>query len=479
MKRLILRIIPCFCAIALLWSCQWSRAGETEDSRIPEVKRDLEEINVEGKLRALVAYSATGYFLYKGQPLGYEYELLKRLASRLGLQLEIRVATDLDQMLEILRSGQVDLVAHGLAITQERQEEVAFSDYLYLTDQVLVQRKPPNWRKMTLDNIRASLVKEPVELIGDTVSVRRNSSYLKRLENLSQEIGGSIVIDTLDGNLSTDEIIQMVVDRKIKYTVADRNLAHINASSYPILDVSVPVSFSQRIGWAVRKNSPRLQKALNDWIQEEKINKDFYVIYNKYYKNRSSFKRRIQSNLYSLSEGRISPYDSLIKTLAPEIDWDWRLLASQVYQESRFDPHATAWTGASGLMQLMPSTGEDLGITDLTIPEKSLEGGVKYLGQLSQSFGSVPDSVQRIKFTLASYNCGLGHVQDARRLAKVRGLDPNIWDQNVDQMVLALSYPKNYHDQVVRYGYLRGVEPYRYVNQIFERFAHYQSLIKL
>ena len=127
----------------------------------------------------------------------------------------------------------------------------------------------------------------------------------------------------------------------------------------------------------------------------------------------------------------------------------------------------------------MPSTGEDLGITDLTIPEKSLEGGVKYLGQLSQSFGSVPDSVQRIKFTLASYNCGLGHVQDARRLAKVRGLDPNIWDQNVDQMVLALSYPKNYHDQVVRYGYLRGVEPYRYVNQIFERFAHYQSLIKL
>ena len=462
---------------AFLWSCQWSLAGETSEQGFSGIKRDLEEIRSEGKLRALVAYSATGYFLYKGQPMGYEYELLKRLAASLDLELEVRVVQDLDQMLEILQSGQVDLVAHGLAITRERKEEVAFTDYLYLTKQVLVQRKPANWRKRTLDQIRATLVQDPVDLIGDTVSVRKNSSYLDRLENLSREIGGTIVIDTLEGNLSTDEIIKMVVDKRIKYTVADRNLAHINASSYPILDVSVPVSFSQRIGWAVRKNAHELQQALDAWLLQEKKSDEFYYIYNKYFENRRSFNRRIRSEFYSLAEGRISPYDSLLKEAASGLGWDWRLLASQVYQESRFDPNATAWTGARGLMQLMPATAAEVGVSDPSLPGESLEGGVRYLEQLGRAFERIPDSLQRIKFTLAAYNCGLGHVQDARRLAELRGLDPNTWDQHVDRMVLALSYPKNYNEDVVQYGYLRGVEPYRYVRQVFERYAHYQSLI--
>ena len=462
-----------------LWSCQWSLAGETSEKGIPEIKRDLKEIRSEGTLRALVAYSATGYFLYKGQPMGYEYELLKRLAEHLDLELEVRVVQDLDQMLEILQNGQVDLVAHGLAITRERKEEVAFTDYLYLTRQVLVQRKPPNWRRMTLDQIRATLVSDPVGLIGDTVSVRKNSSYLNRLENLSREIGGNIVIDTLEGNLSTDEIIKMVVDKRIKYTVADRNLAHINASSYPILDVSVPVSFSQRIGWAVRKNAKGLQRALDAWLEQEKTSDEFYYIYNKYFENRRSFNRRIRSEFYSLAEGRISPYDSLIQSEAAALGWDWRLLASQVYQESRFDASATAWTGARGLMQLMQATAKELGVSDPSVPEQSLEGGVRYLEQLKRAFGAIPDSLQRIKFTLAAYNCGLGHVQDARRLARQRGLDPNVWDQNVDKMILALSYPKNYYNDAVQYGYLRGVEPYRYVKQIFERYAHYETLIPL
>ena len=380
-------------------------------------------------------------------------------------------------MLAILQSGEVDLVAHGLAITEERKEQAAFTDYLYLTKQVLVQRKPLNWRKMTLDDIRETLVTDPVELIGDTVSVRRNSSYHERLENLSREIGGGIHIDTLDGNLSTDEIIKMVVDQKIQRTVADRNLARINASSYPILDVSVPVSFSQRIGWAIRKNAPQLQDAVNQWIQEEKKSPDFNYLYKKYFENRRSFNRRVHSEFFSLTEGRISPYDSLIRNAARQLDWDWRLLASQVYQESRFYPSATAWTGAHGLMQLMPATAEELGVDNPDDPAENLNGGVRYLKQLGRAFENIPDSLARIKFTLAAYNCGLGHVQDARRLATQNGLDPDCWDKNVDQMILALSYPKNYHQEVVEYGYLRGVEPYRYVKQIMERYRQYAAVL--
>ncbi len=465
------------CLLVLAVACQRTRAGDTPEKGPAPVQRDLAEIREDGKLRALIAYSATGYFLYRGQPMGYEYEMLTRLAERLGVELEIRVAQDLDQMLEILQNGQVDLVAHGLAITEGRKKEVAFSDYFYLTKQVLVQRKPDHWRSLTLDAIGKNLIQDPVELIRDTVSVRKNSSYLRRLENLSREIGGPIILDTLEGNLSTDEIIKMVVDKKIKYTVADRNLAQINASSYPILDVRVPVSFSQRIGWAMRKNASALKKATDQWIQEEKAGDDFYYIYNKYFENRRSFNRRVKSDFFSLTEGRISPYDSLIQMHANSLGWDWRLLASQVYQESRFNPNATAWTNARGLMQLMPNTAEELGVSDPEDPEESLKGGVRYLKQLSRAFERIPDSTDRIKFTLAAYNCGLGHVEDARRLAASRGLDPNCWEDNVDQVILGLSYPKNYNDPLVEYGYLRGVEPYRYVKQILERYRHYASFL--
>jgi membrane-bound lytic murein transglycosylase F len=465
------------CLLVLAVACQGTRAGEVPEKEATVAQRDLPDILEEGKLRALIAYSATGYFLYRGQPMGYEYEMLTRLARHLGVELELRVARDLDQMLEILQSGQVDLVAHGLAITEGRKEEVSFTDYLYLTKQVLVQRKPDQWRKMTLDGIRDNLILDPVGLIGDTVSVRKNSSYLRRLVNLSREIGGGIVIDTLDGNLSTDEIIKMVVDKKIKYTVADRNLAQINASSYPILDVGVPVSFSQRIAWALRKNATGLKEVTDEWIRKEKQNGDFNYIYNKYFKNRSSFNRRINSDFFSLTEGRISPYDSLIKVYAAPLGWDWRLLAAQVYQESRFNPEAMAWTSARGLMQLMPETAGELNIADPEDPRQSLEGGVRYLMQLSKAFEQVPDSTDRIKFTLAAYNCGLGHVEDARRLAESRGLDPNCWEDNVAEVILGLSYPRNYNDPIVQFGYLRGVEPYRYVRQIMERYRHYTSFV--
>ncbi len=462
--------------ICAFWmsGCQMKKT----DLKGPAVIRDLNEIVADGKLRVLIAYSATSYFLYRGQTMGYEYELLKRLAKKLNLELDLKVSRNLDHMLDELKKGNIDLVAHGLAVTQERKEEVAFIDYLYLTKQVLVQRKPDNWRKLTIDNIKEAMIQDPIELIGDTVSVRKNSSYLKRLLNLSKEIGGDIVIDTLEGAISTDEIIKQVVDKKIKYTVADGNLARINASHYPILDVSVPVSFSQRIAWAVSLDSPKLLEKINDWIEEEKKGSDYYVIYNKYFENKRSFKRRAKSEFYSLNKNQISTYDRLIKKHAQELGWDWRLLASLVYQESQFEPSDSSWAGAKGLMQIMPSTAQELRIKDRGNPEESLRGGTAYLEQLSGYFEEVKDSVQRIKFAMASYNCGYQHVKDAQNLAELRGLDKYTWDDNVDNMILALSDPQHYNHEAVQYGYVRGAEPYDYVVQIFDRYKLYSSLVE-
>ncbi|NNC44650.1 MAG: transglycosylase SLT domain-containing protein, partial [Winogradskyella sp.] len=169
----------------------------------------------------------------------------------------------------------------------------------------------------------------------------------------------------------------------------------------------------------------------------------------------------------------------LIKTHAKTLGWDWRLVASLVYQESQFKPNAESWAGARGLMQIMPATAESLGINDPSDPHESLRGGTNYLGQLYDNFEAIPDTINRIKFAMASFNCGYGHVLDAQRLASANGLDPLVWDDNVEQMVLALRLPKNYKKPFIKYGYVRGTEPVNYVAEIFERYEQYKTFIPL
>lgn len=409
--------------------------------------------------------------------MGYEYDLLKRFAEHLGVKLNIQVSNHIDTMFNALNTGQVDLIAHGLTVTRKRKKEVQFSEYLYLTRQVLVQKKPDNWRKLKWSALESSLIHDPIELIGDTVSVRANSSYITRLESLSDEMGGKIYIDTLAGNLSTDRIIEMVAKGEIKYTVADNNLATISASYHPNLDIRVSVSFSQRMAWAMRHKSHELQQVLDEWIQTMKKGVEYYVIYNKYYKNERDFKRRENSDFYSLNNNKICQYDDLIKTMADTLGWDWRLISAQVYQESRFNPESESWAGAQGLMQMMPNTAERFGVTDSTDPQFSLEGGTKVLKLLWNRFNEIPDSVQRIKFTMAAYNCGYGHVVDAQRLAKEEGFNTSLWDGNVEEMILKLSYPENYNKPIIKYGYVRGVETVTYIRQIFRRYEHYRLFV--
>lgn len=443
----------------------------------PLIERDLAAIKKSGKLRALTIYSGTTYFLYKGRPMGYEYELLERFADHLGVELDLIVVKNGDELFARLNQGDGDIVAHGLTITSQRKKRVSFTDYLYLTRQVLVQKKPDNWRTMHWKRLENAMVHDAIELLGDTVSIRKNSSYTERIINLSEELGDTIYIKELPGEMATDEIIQKVVDGEIQYTVADANIASIMASYYPILDIKVPVSFSQRIAWATRNNSPELLAATNAWLKEFKKEVDYNVIYNKYFKNKKDFKKRIKSEFYSLNKQEISPYDDLIKSYSEPLDWDWRLVTSLIYQESRFNPKNSSWANAEGLMQLMPRTARALGVTNRDDPEQSIRGGTTYLKELSENFKHVKDSVQRIKFTMASYNCGLYHIKDAQRLAEKRDLKPTRWDDNVEDIVREMSLPKNYNDPVVKYGYVRGIEPYNYVNQIFERHHHYKQFI--
>ncbi|RMD49583.1 MAG: lytic transglycosylase F, partial [Ignavibacteria bacterium] len=234
----------------------------------------------------------------------------------------------------------------------------------------------------------------------------------------------------------------------------------------------------QKVAWAVRKSSPALLDTVNSWIKKMRRKSEYYVIYNKYYKNRVAYARRRRSDLFAMESGKISQYDDILKKYSVQLGWDWRILASQVYQESQFDPNAKSWAGAVGLMQLMPETAKHYGVENPRDPVQSLHAGLKYELWLDNFWKDyIEDKDERMKFVLASYNIGFGHILDAMKLAEKYGANPKIWFDNVEKYLLLKSKKKYYNDPVVRNGYCNGKETVKYVREIIDRFKHYRHFI--
>ena len=201
------------------------------------------------------------------------------------------------------------------------------------------------------------------------------------------------------------------------------------------------------------------------------------MIYNKYFKNQK-YVQMVESDLFALSSGKISNYDEYFKEYSQFIEWDWRLLASLAYQESRFNPRARSWAGAFGLMQLMPTTARRFGVNWNSSPEEQIRAGVEFIQWLEKRFiDNIPEPEERIKFVLASYNVGYGHVMDAIALAGKYGKDPEVWSDNVESCLLMKSNPKYYKDPIVNYGYCRGIETCKFVIEVIERYEHYTNII--
>ncbi len=439
---------------------------------------DLKHIIERDTLIALTAYSSTSYFIYRGQAMGFEYELLKQFSKHLGVELRMVVVREVDSILPLLNSYHGDLIASAMAVTQRRRESVDFTDPLTYTEQVLVQRKSENWNTMNADQQEASLVNSVVDLIGKTVHVKMNSTFYTRLINLSAELGDSIHVKTIDGNFTTEELIAMVARGEIDYTVAHRSAAELSKVRFKNIDVSTPISFPQRMAWAVRKTSPELLSELDSWLEKNKRTTGYNVLYNKYFKNQTRYRSISESEYSSFGGKSISPYDNTIKKYAAEIGFDWRLMASMVYQESHFDPWAESWMGAVGLMQIMPETASLHGEYDLWNPDQNIAVGAAHLKRLNEIYTSVTDSAERVKFVLAAYNVGPGHVSDARKLAEKYGKDPNIWDGNTGDMMKLKSESQYYSDDVVEFGYCRGFETVNYVKEVLDRYQHYKQFFK-
>lgn len=475
-SKLKLHTLFAFILLATL-SCSSSsneEDGKTEKSQaISEpIDFDIDQIMERGSLTAVVDNSTTGYFIYRGRPMGYEYELLNRLTKSMGVDLKVVLTDNIEEAFEMLNSGEADIMAYHLTITKERGQRVAFSEPHNYVRQVLIQRKPDNWRDLKRHQIDASLIRNPIDLGGEKVYTRRGSSFSERLHNLSNEIGEDIDIVELDAD--TETLIRQVASGEIDYTVADEDVAMINATYSPILDVDTDISFPQQIAWAMRKNANGLKSTVDGWIDEMKKKPDFFVIYNKYFKNSKTQRIRAQSDYSSISQGKISPYDDLISEAAEELDIDWLLLASIIFQESKFDPEVESWAGAKGLMQLTSNVINEYSVEDVYNPEENIWAGVKHLKWLIDYWqGDLQDPGELIKFTLGSYNVGQGHVRDAMRLAEKYDEDPDSWEV-VSKYLLLKSKSEYYTDPVVNFGYCRGSEPVNYVKQIMNRYEQYQ-----
>jgi membrane-bound lytic murein transglycosylase F len=441
----------------------------------PKVEIDLEAIRKRGYINVLVDNNSISYFIYKGQPMGYEYELLNNLAKELNVDLKIKVTSGVERAIDQLNTGEGDLLAFPLTITKDRTRYVTFTKPHFNTYQVLVQRKPDNWRRMGIDDINDSLIRNPVDLVGKEVYVLPGTSFELRLKNLSEEIGGDILIKRDTSSAESESLIRKVALGDIPYTISDHMIANVNASYYPNLDVTTPISVMQQVAWATRKNSPQLQGAINAWLGKVKKEATFMVIYNRYFKSPRTSLVRMQSDYSSIGGNKLSPFDSLLKKGASELGWDWRLLASLVYQESHFLPKGESWAGARGLMQLMPGTAKRFGATNLDDPRQSIHAGVGYLKYLDKYWAKkVIDPDERLKFILASYNVGLSHIIDARKLAEKHGKNPSLWEENVEYYLTRKSDPKFYRDPVVMAGYCKCEEPVNYVRDILDRYDEYK-----
>lgn len=464
----------------LAWSCrgdQSSRFRDLDSLRPEMLETNLDRIRERGVLKVVTDYNSISYFIYRGQPMGFQFEMLQALADHMDLELDVSVSNDLSKNFRDLNSGEIDLIAMNLTVTADRKKQVHFTAPLLQTRQVLVQRKPEHWEDMNRNQLETNVIRNQLNLAGKTVYVQSGSVYSKRLRDLSNEIGGDIQI--MEVQIEAEQLIQRVALAEIDYTVCDENVGLVNATYFPQLDVSTAISFPQNVAWAVNLTSDSLKAAVDIWIREFKQTKNYAFLYGKYFRNRHNY-RNIHSEHYALSSGRISRFDDIMKEECEGIDWDWRLLASMVYQESRFNPDAVSWAGAIGLMQLMPGTALNYGVSMESPPRAHVQAGVKFILWLNDRFiDDIPDMEERKKFILAAYNIGYGHIQDARRLARKYGDDPNIWFGNVEEWLLKKSDMDYYSDPVVKYGYARGLETYNYVREILERYEHYKNIITL
>ncbi len=422
-------------------------------------QRDWATIKQQGRLRMLTLNNPASYFMWRGELVGFDLDLIKKFSKQHGLHVSVILKDDISELIEALHNGEGDVVAASLTKTERRQQQgLSFSrPYLRVSEQ-LVGRDD------------AEIIDDWQQLGEHTIGVNPSTVFYQRLIDIKQQHPNINLIET--PGLTTENLIDQLMDGAFYATVVDSHLLAIEQAHRDNLKVLKEFNHQSEIAWGVRNNQPQLLEELNRFIKKEYRGLFYNVTFNKYFKN----SRRMKENqTYRVTNQKeLSPYDDLVKPLAKQYGMDWRLITAQMYQESKFNPKAKSYAGALGLMQVMPRTAREMGYDNLQTPSNGIEAGIAYMQWLEARFPGELDFQERVYFTLAAYNAGAGHVRDARRLARQLGLDPNRWFDHVEKAMLLLSKPEYY--KKARFGYVRGGEPVAYVKSIRDRYLGYLKI---
>ncbi len=435
------------------------------------VTRDFTEIKRSGVLRMITSYSSGAYFLHRGIQVGFEYELVREFAQKNDLALEVVIPAPDESPFDLLYKGEGDLIAANYTITNERAEIVDFTRPYNLVNQIVV----------VSDGI--GLEPESIsELEGIPITIRRNSSYYQSLEALREQ-GFNLQINLVNEDMDTEALLFQVANGTIAATIADDNIFYATSKYMPGMIAGPQIAKRDEIAWAIRPNSEDLKTKMNQFLKKHfrydengipKRSAFLNVLRKKYYEGSSQIAEYFNPELEQGRIGIISPYDSLLQTVAAEFDLDWLMLTAIAAQESKFDPSSVSWAGAVGLMQVLPRFS-DIPEDSLFIPEINAREGARIIKEHLDHY-SYMDSTNQWQFALATYNAGMGHVADARRLTIDQNKNPNTWDE-ISGSLLKLMQRRYY--QNARYGFCRGIETVRYVNEIMNRYETYEAILAM
>jgi membrane-bound lytic murein transglycosylase F len=398
---------------------------------------------VSGELVVLTRESTTTYYLdADGKPAGFEYDLATEFAKEHGWTLKLEVAQDIDTLIDETARGKVHLAAAGLAVTTARAGQLRFGP-AYGHERELVVCGPD--------------VKKPTSfamLSGLRLEVVKGSSHAERLLELRQAYPDLHWVE-VEGH-STEDLLERVSTGLSDCTVADSSTFNVMWNFLPALSVAMALTDSRDIAWAMPMNTDmRLRQALADFFQEIRADGRLDRLRERYF---GHVHRLAEADVQGIlmKRTRLLPKLKSAFVRAQEASGlDWRLLAALAYQESQWDPLATSPTGVRGIMMLTGETADRLGVPDRLDVKASVLGGARYLNMLKDELPERIPEPDRTWIALAAYNLGMGHLEDARRLAQKLGKDPNSWGdlKDVLPMLAKQGYAAN-----LRLGYARGGE---------------------
>ena len=403
----------------------------------------LEAIKRRGFITFLIPHGTTSYFLYRGEQMGFEYELALDFARSLGVELEVVTPAPGVDLTEIVSEGEVDIAA-GLVIADENNlgPLLPSISYLDVTSQILTTHNNALLGEATLS--------------GRAIAVRPDALYARQVLTLVAAGEPPPVLTVIESDDGIAGAMRMMSQGQAAAILATAPLADVAKKLYPgQLRTALRLPEMARTVWAIRPRSPGLLNAINVFLEQALQSGKRKILFDKYFATASHLRDGARTQELTLISKRLTRYDRLIARHAEEAGFDWRFIAAVIFEESRFDHDRVSEAGAYGLMQIMPIAARDIGVKDYSQPASNIEAGIKYLKMLARQFpdGQLED---RFALALASYVIGVGHVEDARQLARSLGYDPDCWKDSMEHVLPLLEKPKYY--KKMQHGVAQGKE---------------------